>query len=196
MSEDSRPRRSRFDTGEPTPTTERRSRFDRRSRSPSARESESRRTRSPIARGASVASDSPSNAGSQSAKDPLAAAAAARAAAARISAQLQAKKGIQTVDVPPIRSASLSTPPVVRSPSGNKGQAVVGEAYQQDGDYIQDIEINDLRNRYTLTKGAVQKKVNNLCRPTDRLRTVFFLLLQPRRVEHKLEFPSLLRFLL
>jgi hypothetical protein len=99
---------------------------------------------------------------SQSAKkDPLEAAAAAKAAAARISAQLQASKGIQHVDVPPIRTPkAVASPPVARSPSSSKGGAVVGEAYQQDGDYIQDIEINDLRNRYTLTKGAVQKKVN------------------------------------
>lgn len=34
-----------------------------------------------------------------------------------------------------------------------------GDIYQQDGDYIKDIEINDLRNRYTLTKGATQKMV-------------------------------------
>lgn len=39
--------------------------------------------------------------------------------------------------------------------------------YQQDGDYIKDIEVNDLRNRYTLTKGSTQKMVNilnSLCR--------------------------------
>ena len=34
------------------------------------------------------------------------------------------------------------------------------EIYQQDGDYIKDIEVNDLRNRYTLTKGSTQKMVN------------------------------------
>jgi hypothetical protein len=37
---------------------------------------------------------------------------------------------------------------------------VTDEIYTQDGDYIKDIEINDLRNRYTLTKGATQKLVN------------------------------------
>lgn len=31
--------------------------------------------------------------------------------------------------------------------------------YVADGDYIKDIEINDLRNRYTLTKGSTQKLV-------------------------------------
>ena len=35
-----------------------------------------------------------------------------------------------------------------------------GEVYQQDGDFIKDIEVNDLRNRYTLTKGSTQKMVN------------------------------------
>lgn len=34
--------------------------------------------------------------------------------------------------------------------------------YVADGDYIQDIEVNDLRNRYLLTKGATQKMVNTL----------------------------------
>jgi hypothetical protein len=32
--------------------------------------------------------------------------------------------------------------------------------YTSDGDYIQDIEVNDLRNRYLLTKGSTQKMVN------------------------------------
>jgi hypothetical protein len=55
------------------------------------------------------------------------------------------------------------TPPVVKSPAPKDGQPVSSEMYQQDGDYIKDIEINDLRNRYTLTKGAVQKRVNYFC---------------------------------
>ena len=37
--------------------------------------------------------------------------------------------------------------------------------YIADGDYIKDIEINDLRNRYTLTKGSTQKMVNTLSCP-------------------------------
>lgn len=32
--------------------------------------------------------------------------------------------------------------------------------YIADGDYIKDIEVNDLRNRYLLTKGSTQKMVN------------------------------------
>ena len=39
--------------------------------------------------------------------------------------------------------------------------------YIADGDYIKDIEVNDLRNRYTLTKGATQKMVNTLVISTD-----------------------------
>ncbi len=37
-----------------------------------------------------------------------------------------------------------------------------GDVYVADGDYIKDIEVNDLRNRYTLTKGSTQKMVNTL----------------------------------
>lgn len=33
------------------------------------------------------------------------------------------------------------------------------EVYVAEGDYIKDIEINDLRNRYTLTKGSTQQMV-------------------------------------
>lgn len=33
------------------------------------------------------------------------------------------------------------------------------DVYVAEGDYIKDIEINDLRNRYTLTKGSTQKMV-------------------------------------
>lgn len=35
------------------------------------------------------------------------------------------------------------------------------EMYVADGDFIQDIEVNDLRNRYLLTKGSTQEMVNN-----------------------------------
>lgn len=89
------------------------------------------------------------------------------AAAAKINAQIQAKKGIQHVDVPPIRS-TLS-PGEHASPKAsipgvlNSASTVNGEMYIADGDYIKDIEVNDLRNRYTLTKGATQKMVNTSC---------------------------------
>lgn len=83
----------------------------------------------------------------------------AAAAAARINAQLQARKGIQHVDVPPIQSRGSATP----SEGEAKSHSVSAEMYQADGDYIQDIEVNDLRNRYLLTKGSTQKMVNTHC---------------------------------
>lgn len=86
------------------------------------------------------------------------------AAAARINAQLQARKGIQHVDVPPIKPAESSpAAPAPTSQSSSKtAPALNGEMYVADGDYIQDIEVNDLRNRYLLTKGSTQKMVNTL----------------------------------
>lgn len=42
--------------------------------------------------------------------------------------------------------------------------------YIADGDYIKDIEVNDLRNRYTLTKGSTQKMVNIFVMSTDSSR--------------------------
>ena len=48
------------------------------------------------------------------------------------------------------------------SPSQTPGAGgpLTDEIYTQDGDYIKDVEVNDLRNRYTLTKGSTQKMVN------------------------------------
>ncbi|GKZ46459.1 hypothetical protein AbraIFM66951_009401 [Aspergillus brasiliensis] len=146
--DDRRSKRSRFDQTEPE--LRRPSRFDRRSRSPSSRQSESTRARSPLSREPRSPSADPAKK-----TDP---AAAAAAAAAKINAQLQAKKGIQHVDVPPIRSTA-SPVPTSGSPSGEASGKLNAEIYVADGDYIKDIEINDLRNRYTLTKGSTQKMV-------------------------------------
>ncbi|KAL8916924.1 MAG: hypothetical protein Q9172_006046 [Xanthocarpia lactea] len=151
-------KRSRFDQTEPEP--KRSSRFDRRSRSPSRRESETRRSRSPLAPTKSMSPGAAENVGPKAfAADP---AAAAAAAAARINASIQAKKGIQHVDVPPIRStaspvAKASSPPA--KSSGSSTSNINGDMYIADGDYIKDIEVNDLRNRYTLTKGSTQKMI-------------------------------------
>jgi hypothetical protein len=143
MSEEPR-KRSRFDQTEEEPrrTT---SRFDRRSRSPAERTPDSStRVRSPIGQGRSPAAASD-------------AAAAAAAAAAKINAQLQAKRATQVVDVPPIRSTSTSGG--AQSPAGgSSGKGI----YQEDGDFIKDIEVNNLHNRYMLTKGSTQKMVNIL----------------------------------
>jgi hypothetical protein len=165
MSDEPR-KRSRFDQAEPDPP--RRSKFDRRSRSPAQRDSEGAvRSRSPVAKSIETAGPK---------RD---AAAAAAEAAARINAQLSQKKAPQHVDVPPIRAVrpgshqngatpghstndlQTNSPSVAKSPdaAGDSGTLNV-EIYQQDGDYIKDIEVNDLRNRYTLTKGSTQKMVN------------------------------------
>lgn len=149
MSEEPR-KRSRFDQTAPAPA-EKKGRFDRRSQSPQ---------RSPAA----VKSIESNADGDDKKPDP---AAAAAAAAARINAQLAKQKGAQHVDVPPIRAASAGAP---KSPSA--GAPLNAEIYQQDGDFIKDIEVNDLRNRYTLTKGSTQKMVNiHFCTmPTDTPR--------------------------
>ncbi|KAI2642180.1 hypothetical protein GGS21DRAFT_293534 [Xylaria nigripes] len=140
-------KRSRFDQTEVEP---RRSRFDRRSRSPVTRKPDSARGRSPLSRGTDSATP-------EIKKSPVDAAAAAAAAAAKINAQLQARKGIQHVDVPPIRSTSNS----VGAGDSNAAKTgnINGEIYVSDGDYIKDIEVNDLRNRYLLTKGSTQKMI-------------------------------------
>ena len=86
------------------------------------------------------------------------------AAAARIKASIEAKKGIQHVDVPPIRP--IDSPGASASPAPkaeNSASKIDGDMYIADGDYIRDIEVNDLKNRYTLTKGSTQKMVNTPC---------------------------------
>lgn len=57
---------------------------------------------------------------------------------------------------PSVAPGSAKSPSAAAADSG----ALNVEIYQQDGDYIKDIEVNDLRNRYTLTKGSTQKMVN------------------------------------
>ncbi|KAL8733383.1 MAG: hypothetical protein Q9166_002207 [cf. Caloplaca sp. 2 TL-2023] len=151
-------KRSRFDQTEPEP--KRSSRFDRRSRSPSRRESETQRSRSPLAPSKSMSPGAAESVGPKAfAADP---AAAAAAAAARINASIQAKKGIQHVEVPPIRSTAspvaIAASPPAKS-SGSSTSNINGDMYIADGDYIKDIEVNDLRNRYTLTKGSTQKMI-------------------------------------
>ncbi|KAI1139669.1 hypothetical protein F5Y05DRAFT_379712 [Hypoxylon sp. FL0543] len=142
-------KRSRFDQTEPEP---RRSRFDRRSRSPPAKRQEHDRDRSPLSKDGE-------NHAPESKKSPVDPAAAAAAAAAKINAQIQAKKGIQHVDVPPIKTASESPGPSATSASGGNVANINGEMYIADGDYIKDIEVNDLRNRYLLTKSSTQKMI-------------------------------------
>ena len=58
------------------------------------------------------------------------------------------------------------------APSGSSTSNINGDMYIADGDYIKDIEVNDLRNRYTLTKGATQKMVNISVISTDTPRPI------------------------
>ncbi|KAK0740576.1 hypothetical protein B0T18DRAFT_491190 [Schizothecium vesticola] len=142
-------KRSRFDQTEPEPRKA--SRFDRRSRSPPARKSDSGRDRSPISRGSRGRDSS-----TPDVKSPVDPAAAAAAAAAKINAQLQARRGIQHVDVPPVRSASTAN-----KDGAAPSVSIDGEVQLVGGDYIKDIEVNDLRNRYLLTKGGTQKMIKD-----------------------------------
>jgi len=54
---------------------------------------------------------------------------------------------------------ALKSPSTPKPASGGTAATVNGEMYISDGDYIKDIEVNDLRNRYTHTKGSTQKMV-------------------------------------
>ncbi|KAI5784566.1 hypothetical protein EDC01DRAFT_662488 [Geopyxis carbonaria] len=116
---------------------------DRRSRSPATSRL---RSRSPLSRTSEKLPET------KKTVDP---AVAAAAAAARINASIQAKRGVQHVDVPPI----ISDQSTGKSSSPSATSTFNSEMYIADGDYIKDIEVNDLRNRYTLTKGATQKMI-------------------------------------
>lgn len=75
----------------------------------------------------------------------------------------------------PVQTASpvgkASSPPA--KSSGSSTSNINGDMYIADGDYIKDIEVNDLRNRYTLTKGSTQKMVNTFVISTDILGISF-----------------------
>lgn len=54
---------------------------------------------------------------------------------------------------------SQTESPGMASASPGNGEGPPKEVYVAEGDYIKDIEINDLRNRYTLTNGRTQQSV-------------------------------------
>lgn len=58
--------------------------------------------------------------------------------------------------MPPVRSSSVADSGAA---AGAGSGTINTEIYISDGDYIKDIEVNDLRNRYLLTKGSTQKMV-------------------------------------
>ncbi|KAL5612951.1 hypothetical protein BROUX41_003972 [Berkeleyomyces rouxiae] len=134
-----RPKRSRFDQTEPEP--KRASRFDRRSRSPVSRRSENRE-RSP--------QNDKDDAKPDAAVNP---AAAAAAAAAKINASLQARRGVPQSEAP----SNVGTDSAAASVSGDG--PIREEIYVADGDFIKDIEINDYKTRFLVTKGSVQAQI-------------------------------------
>ena len=58
--------------------------------------------------------------------------------------------------------------------------------YIADGDYIKDIEVNDLRNRYMLTKGATQKMVIEILLPQSVHSSQVIALSHRARRRHRL----------
>lgn len=52
-------------------------------------------------------------------------------------------------------------------PAGAQGNELIKRETGEEG-FIRDIEINDLRNRYVLTKGSTQKQVNLFLPLCDR----------------------------
>ncbi|KAB5585355.1 hypothetical protein GE09DRAFT_1166228 [Coniochaeta sp. 2T2.1] len=81
-----------------------------------------------------------------------------------------AKKHDSGRDRSPISSKGRdSATPDVKSPVDPAAAAgttaiahnIGGEIYVSDGDYIKDIEVNDLRNRYLVTKGSTQKMIKD-----------------------------------
>lgn len=146
MTDEAPRKRSRFDQVEPDQP--RKTRFDRRSQSPGARERRTR-SRSPLK------SPGAPGAGTDKKLDP---AAIAMAAAAKINAELAKKAPVRQSEAPIIRQRSEAADDG-KSGSGATSGTLNNDIYQQDGDYIKDIEVNDLRNRYTLTKGSTQKMV-------------------------------------
>ena len=51
----------------------------------------------------------------------------------------------------------------LRGPAGALGNELVKTEQKEEG-FVKDIEINDLRNRYVLTKGSTQKQVSSGCK--------------------------------
>jgi hypothetical protein len=57
-------------------------------------------------------------------------------------------------------SAPAPPPPSIGVVVKKDERGPLGDVYQQDGEWMKDIEINNLRNRYLLTKTATQQQVS------------------------------------
>ncbi|QIW96963.1 hypothetical protein AMS68_002481 [Peltaster fructicola] len=136
--------RSGANLGEPV-APRRRTKFDRsRSRSP-VRENadETHRSRSPVAKTETVTDDKPAT----PRIDPSQSRAKAMEIAAKLSAAMAAKGGNQKAGIP------------WKLPKEKASEEPKDDVYQQNGDYMKDIDINDFKTKFTLTKGDVQHKI-------------------------------------
>lgn len=58
------------------------------------------------------------------------------------------------------QAAAIAAKIAASLPAGTHGSALIKKS--EDEGFVRDIEINDLRNRYVLTKGPTQKKVREI----------------------------------
>jgi len=58
------------------------------------------------------------------------------------------------------QAAAIAAKIAASLPAGTHGSALIKKS--EDEGFVRDIEINDLRNRYVLTKGPTQKKVRDI----------------------------------
>jgi len=182
-------KRSRYDDREPEPRIRSRFHRERSRSPAKGRRPDNRRDRSPPPRRDVATVKDPRRRDSSSSKDsprptsssgPSVEDAKTRALeiARKIAAEAEARKAsLPTSEpkVPTVQAVSsyfsihsssfflspslliivLQVHPAVQKPT----KTVDTDVYTEAGDYIKDIEINDLRNRYTLTKGSFQKMV-------------------------------------
>ena len=94
----------------------------------------------------------------------------AAAIAARISEQLQNRKGSRDIDDATTTQLALAT---VKATVPASTANINGEIYTSNGDFVKDIEVNDQRNRYIVTKTSTQKMVRTIETHgiTSRLKT-------------------------
>lgn len=59
------------------------------------------------------------------------------------------------------RAAAIAAKIAASLRPGVQGTELVKKE-KEEGDFVKDVEINDLRNRYVLTKGSTQKQVNGV----------------------------------
>lgn len=108
-----------------------------------------------------------------------AAAAAAAIAAAKLNAMLVAKGQAPASTTPEINNSGAPAP-AAPAAAGSDESSAAGRpapgANRERDEFFKDIDINDVKHRYILTKGSVQTQV--LLIPTCFIRWKFYFLLQ------------------